>query len=311
MKVLITHEIPEIGINMLKDKGYEVDIAGLDTVTSKPYDAVLTFLTDTVNKEVFDKAPTVKVFANYAIGYNNFDVEEAKKRGIHLTNTPGGGADHVAEHTWALILSLSCNIAEGDRYVREGRYKGWDAMLMHGVQLKGKTLGIIGSGRIGADVAHRGKYGFEMNIAYYDVKRNEQLEKDLGATFYPTVDEVLKVSDIVSIHVPLLPTTQHLINSERLSMMKKDAILVNTSRGPVIDEKALVEALKNKTIRGAGLDVFESEPALAEGLKDLSNVVMTPHIASATDESRREMATMAAENIIAVLESGVPKNPVI
>jgi len=311
MKVLVTHEIPDIGVKMLKDKGYEVDVAPLDTIKSKPYDAVLTLLTDNINKDVFDAAPTVKVFANYAIGFNNFDVEEAKKRNVILTNTPGGGADHVAEHTWALILSVSCNILGGDAYMRAGKYKGWDPMLMHGVQLKGRTLGILGSGRIGADVAKRAKHGFEMNVVYYDVKRNETIEKELGATFYPTVEEVLKVSDVVSVHVPLLPSTQHLINAERLSLMKKEGILINTSRGPVVDEKALVEALKNKTIRGAGLDVFEFEPNLTEGLRELDNVVMTPHIASATDESRHEMAVMAAENIISVLETGIAKNPVI
>lgn len=311
MKVLVTHEIPEIGIKMLKDKGYEVDVASFDTIKSKPYDAVLTLLTDNVTKDVFEGSPSVKVFANYAIGFNNFDVEEAKKRNVILTNTPGGGADHVAEHTWALILALSCRVLEGDSYVRQGKYTGWDPMLLHGKQLKGATLGILGSGRIGADVAHRAKFGFEMNVAYYDVKRNEALEKEIGATFYSTVDEVLKVSDVVSTHVPLLPSTQHLINTDRLKMMKKSAYLVNTSRGPVIDEQALVEALKNGTIRGAGLDVFESEPNLAKDLATLPNVVLTPHIASATEESRHEMAVMAAENIISVLETGVAKNPVI
>lgn len=311
MKVLVTHEIPDVGIKMLKDKGYEVDIAPLDTIKSKPYDAVLTLLTDNITKEILDSAPTVKVFANYAIGFNNFDVEEAKKRNVILTNTPGGGADHVAEHTWALILALSCRIIEGDAYVRQGKYTGWDPMLLHGKQLKSSVLGIVGTGRIGADVAHRAKYGFGMEVAYYDVKRNESLEKEIGATFYPTVDEVLKVSDVVSIHVPLLPSTQHLINADRLKLMKKSAYLVNTSRGPVIDENALVEALKNGVIRGAGLDVFESEPNLAKDLATLPNVVLTPHIASATEESRHEMAVMAAENIISVLETGVAKNPVI
>jgi glyoxylate reductase len=184
----------------------------------------------------------------------------------------------------------------------KGKFKGWDPLLLHGTKLGGKTLGILGTGRIGSDVAHRAKNGFGMNVVYYDVKRNEQLEKDFGATFYPTVEEVLKVSDVVSIHVPLLPSTQHLINADRLKVMKPTAYLVNTSRGPVIDENALVEALQNGVIRGAGLDVYEFEPKLAAGLSKLPNVVMTPHIASGTEEARHDMSVLSANNIINTLE---------
>lgn len=320
MKVYITRQIPELGIKMLTDKGYEVDVNPKDrplskkelikALSKKQYDAVLTLLTDTIDAEVMDAAPTVKIYANFAIGFNNFNVEEAKKRKIYLTNTPGGGADRVAEHAWALILALTCRVVEGDSYMRNGEYNGWDPMLLHGTKLAGKTLGILGSGRIGADVAHRGKNGFGMNIAYYDIKRNEQLEKDFGATFYATVDEVLKVSDVVSIHVPLLDSTHHLINADRLKMMKNSAYLINTSRGPVVDENALVEALKNGTIRGAGLDVFEFEPEMARGLAKLPNVVMTPHIASGTEEARHDMAVLSATNIINTLEGKVPPNMV-
>ena len=320
MKVYITRQIPELGIKMLTDKGYEVDVNPKDrplskkelikALSKKQYDAVLTLLTDTIDAEVMDAAPTVKIYANFAIGFNNFNVEEAKKRKIYLTNTPGGGADRVAEHAWALILALTCRVVEGDSYMRNGEYNGWDPMLLHGTKLAGKTLGILGSGRIGADVAHRGKNGFGMNIAYYDIKRNEQLEKDFGATFYATVDEVLKVSDVVSIHVPLLDSTHHLINADRLKMMKSSAYLINTSRGPVVDENALVEALKNGVIRGAGLDVFEFEPEMARGLAKLPNVVMTPHIASGTEEARHDMAVLSATNIINTLEGKVPPNMV-
>ena len=320
MKVYITRQIPELGIKMLTDKGYEVDVNPKDrplskkelikALSKKQYDAVLTLLTDTIDAEVMDAAPTVKIYANFAIGFNNFNVEEAKKRKIYLTNTPGGGADRVAEHAWALILALTCRVVEGDSYMRNGEYNGWDPMLLHGTKLAGKTLGILGIGRIGADVAHRGKNGFGMNIAYYDIKRNEQLEKDFGATFYTTVDEVLKVSDVVSIHVPLLDSTHHLINADRLKMMKNSSYLINTSRGPVVDENALVEALKNGTIRGAGLDVFEFEPELARGLAKLPNVVMTPHIASGTEEARHDMAVLSATNIINTLEGSVPPNMV-
>lgn len=321
MKVYVTRKIPEIGIKILKDKGYEVNINSKDRPLNKQeliselkgndYDAVLSLLTDTIDAEVMDSAPTVKIFANFAIGYNNLDLIEAKKRGIYVSNTPGGGADRVAEHTWALILALTCRVVEGDRYLREGKFNGWDPMLLHGTKLAGKTLGILGSGRIGADVAHRAKNGFGMDVIYYDVKRNEQLEKDINAKFYETVDDVLKNSDIVSIHVPLLDSTRHLINDERLSIMKPSAYLINTSRGPVIDENALVKALKNNVIKGAGLDVFEFEPKLAEGLSTLPNIVITPHIASGTEEARIDMATISASNIVDCLSGIVPRNNVV
>ncbi len=319
-KVFITRQIPEVGIKMLQDKGFEVDVSPhsrpltkqelITALKAKTYDGVLTLLTDPIDGEVMDAAPSVKIFANFAIGFNNFNVEEAKKRGIILTNTPGGGAERVAEHAWALILALTCRVVEGDSYIRTGKYNGWDPMLLHGTDLTGKTLGIIGTGRIGADVAHRAKNGFMMNVVYYDIRRNEALEKEFGATFYPTVDEVLKVADVVSLHVPLTKETTHLINADRLKLMKKDSYLINTARGPVVDEAALVEALKSGTIRGAGLDVFEEEPKLAPGLTELPNVVMTPHIASATDKSRHDMATLSAQNIIEVLEGRPAKSPV-
>ncbi len=319
-KVYITRAIPELGVSMLREKGYEVDISGKDrplskkelikVLSKKPYDAVLTLLTDTIDGEVMDACPTAKIYANFAIGFNNFNVQDAKTRNVFLTNTPGGGADRVAEHAWALILALSCRVVEGDTFLRKGKFNGWDPLLLHGTKLAGKTLGIIGSGRIGADVAHRGKNGFAMNIAYYDVKRNEVLEKECGAVFYPTVEEVLKISDVVSIHVPLLDSTHHLMNADRLRMMKNTAYLVNTSRGPVIDEIALVDALKNNVIRGAGLDVFEFEPTLAKGLAKLPNVVMTPHIASGTEEARLDMARLSAQNIIDCLEGKIPQNVV-
>ena len=190
-KVFVTRKILDKGIDMLRAKGYEVDVSSKDrpleqkeiikALSKKPYDAVLSLLTDKIDAKVFDAAPTVKIFANYAIGFNNFDVAEAKKRGIMLTNTPGGGADRVAEHTWALILGLTCRAVEGDLYIKKGKYNGWDPMLLHGTKVAGKTLGIIGTGRIGADVAHKAKNGFGMNVVYYDVVRNEKLEQETGA----------------------------------------------------------------------------------------------------------------------------------
>jgi glyoxylate reductase len=319
-KVYITRRIPEIGVDMLKEKGYSVDINTKDRPLTKrelvkalkrdSYDAVLSLLTDQIDGEVMDASPSTKIFANLAIGFNNFNIEDAKKRGVFLTNTPGGGAEKVVEHTWAFILALSCRLVEGDAYMRKGKYKGWDPMLLPGTDLAGKTLGIIGTGKIGAGVAHRAANGFMMKVAYYDIRRNEDLEKNYGAVFYPTVEDVLRVADVVSLHVPLMPQTHHLMNAERFSLMKKTAFLVNTSRGPVIDEKALVQALKTGTIAGAAIDVYEEEPKMAPGLAKLPNVVLTPHIASASVESRNDMATKAAKNILGVLEDGKPVDPV-
>lgn len=318
--VFITRRIPDVGISMLRDKGYDVDVSSADRPLSKaeliealrrkPYDAVLTLLTDRIDAEVFDAAPSVKIFANYTIGFDNFDAAEGKKRGVVLTNAPGGGADRVAEHAWALMLALSCRVVEGDAYMRAGRYSGWDPMLFQGLKMAGKTLGLIGAGRIGTQVARIAVQGFGMRTVYHDVARNEKLETLYRATYWPTVEDVLKQADVVSIHVPLLDSTRHLMSAERLRMMKPTALLVNTSRGPVIDEAALVQALKDKSIAGAGLDVYEYEPAMAPGLSDLPNVVVTPHIASSTRDSRDDMARIAAINIIAVLEGGQPHDPV-
>jgi glyoxylate reductase len=317
-KIYITRKIPEAGVALLKGKGHEVVISEKDGVLTKKeltsalsgeaYDAVLCLLTDTVDAEVFDAAPNVKIFANYAVGFNNVDVKEAKKRGITVTNTPDVLTNTVAEHTFTLLLAIAHRIAEGDRFTRAGKYIGWEPELLLGTDLSGKTLGILGAGRIGTRVAHHGTKGFDMNVVYYDVKQNEFIEKEANAVFKTTVEEVLQVADFVTIHVPLLDSTRHLISIERLKMMKPSAYIVNTSRGPVIDEEALVTALKNGVIRGAALDVFENEPALAPGLSELENVIVTPHIASATEETRNKMSAVAAENIAALLEGRTPPN---
>lgn len=304
---------------MLKEKGYEVDVSEKDGVLTKeelivalrtkPYDAVLCLLTDAVDKDVFNAAaPSVKIFSNYAVGFNNIDVAEAKARGIMITNTPGVLTETVAEHAFALILAMASRIVEADTFTRAGKYTGWAPMMFLGSDVSHKTLGILGAGRIGSRVAHHGKHGFDMNIIYYDVKRNEEIEQTTGALYRDTPEAVLKEADVVSIHVPLLDSTKHLINKERLAMMKPLAYIVNTSRGPVIDEGALVEALKNNVIKGAALDVFENEPKLAPGLAELSNVVITPHIASATEETRSKMSEMAAQAIIDALEGRRPVN---
>jgi lactate dehydrogenase-like 2-hydroxyacid dehydrogenase len=318
--VYITRNIPSIGINMLKEKGYEVDINPNDrpltkaeliaNLKGKPYDAVLSLLNDCIDADVMNAAPSVKIFANYTIGFDNFNIEEAKNRKIFLSNVPGGGADRVAEHVWAFILALSCRLIEADTFMRNGKYCGWDPMLFQGVKITGKTLGLIGAGRIGTEVAKIGSHGFGMRVIYYDVVRNSQLENSYGVLYMPTLEELLKQSDFISLHVPLMDSTHHLINAECLKQMKPTAFLINTSRGPVIDEAALVEALQQKRIAGAALDVYECEPQLTEGLAKLSNVVLTPHIASSTKEAREEMSKIAALNIIGVLDGGKPRNSV-
>lgn len=317
-RVFITRKIPAIGIKLLREKGYEVDVSIKDGILTpeemvlalkaKEYDAVISLLTDKIDAAVFDAAPKAKIFANYAVGFNNIDVAEAAKRAIMITNTPGALTESVVEHTLALILALVCRIVEGDTMVRAGKFAGWGPMLLLGTDLKGKVLGILGTGRIGADLARKMSRGLEMRVVYYDVVRNAALEKDVGAEFRQSPDDVMKEADVVSVHVPLLDSTRHLVNADRLKMMKPTAYLVNTSRGPVIDEVALVEALRAGTIRGAGLDVFENEPKLAPGLADLPNVVLTPHIASATDAARNEMAELAAKNVIEALEGRTPAN---
>ena len=321
MKIFITQRIPEIGIKMLQGKGYEVDVNPEDRILTKeelltalkakPYDAVLCLLTNPIDAEVFDASPSTKIFANYAVGYNNIDVAEAVKRGITITNTPGALTDSVAEHTVALFISVALRIVEADKYLRAGNYKGWEPLGFFGLAMKGKTVGILGAGRIGFRVGQILHKGFEMSVIYYDVKKNEEFENDLGAVFYDSPEELMKASDVVSVHVPLLDSTKHLINEERLKIMKPTAYLINTSRGPVVDENALVSALKNGVIAGAGLDVFENEPKLADGLSDLPNVVITPHIASATVPAREGMAILVAQDIIDLFEGKVPVNKVV
>src|SRR4030042_16780 len=308
-KVFITRQIPEQGINLLKEKGHEIEVSDFDGVLPreqllgkiKGADAVLALLTDKINAEFFDAAgQQLKIVANYAVGYDNIDVAEAKKRGVIVTNTPDVLTDSVAEHAIALIFAMAHRVVESDKFMREGKYTGWAPMLFLGNDLAGKTVGLVGLGRIGSTVAKRLKQGFDMKIMYYDVNRNEALEKKLDLV-YADLNAVLKQADFISIHVPLLPATKHLIGEEQLKMMKSSAYLVNTSRGPVIDEKALVEALKNKVIKGAALDVFEEEPKMSPGLAELSNIVITPHTASATEETRGAMSELAAKNIIEVL----------
>jgi len=319
-KIYITRRIPSVGLELLRKENIIFDMGKSKTPPNKKqlikilkkgkYDGVISFLTDTIDIEVFDACPNVKVFANFSVGFNNVDINEAKKRGIEVSNTPGTSGLAVAEHAVTLMLALTTRIVEGDKFVRSGKYKGWDPELLIGTDMKGKTIGLIGVGDIGSQVASMLHNGFGAKILYSDLNQNILLEKNTNAIKKETAD-ILKEADIISLHVPLLPSTTHLINKKTLSTMKKSAILINTSRGPVINENDLVSALKKKTIAGAGLDVYEFEPKLAKGLSKLPNVVLTPHIASARDTARNMMSEIAAKNVISALKTGKVINSVI
>ena len=314
-KVFITRQIPDKGISLLKDKGWDVSVGPEDKISRedllegvKGVDAILSVLTEKIDKDVIEAAgKQLKIIANYAVGYNNIDVDEAKKREIVVTNTPGVLTESVAEHTIAFLFAIAERIVEADKFIRAGKYKAWGPKMLLGADIQGKTLGIIGLGRIGSAVAQRMQDGFDVKIIYYDLKRNEELEEKFGME-YRELDDLLKEADFVSLHTALTDETRHLINAEKLALMKSSAYLINTARGPIIDEAALVEVLKEKKIAGAALDVFEKEPELMPGLTELENVVLTPHIASATLGTRDKMAEMAANNIIAVLEGNEPLN---
>lgn len=311
--VYVTNEIPEPALNMLAEHcDMEVNRTGqvltktqlLEKVKGR--DAVLSLLTDPIDAEVMDAAKGAKIFANYAVGYNNIDIPSATERGIMVSNTPGVLTDTTAEMTWALLFSVARRVAESDKYTRMGKFEGWGPMLFLGQGVMNKTLGVIGAGRIGLSFAKRAK-AFDMKVLYTSTAANPQFEKETGGEF-ASLEMLLNKSDFVSIHTPLLPETFHLIGEEELKLMKKTAILINTSRGPVVDEIALVNALQSGEIWGAGLDVYEWEPKLAEGLKELDNVILCPHIASATFDTRTKMGTIAVSNILAAARGELPPN---
>lgn len=272
-------------------------------------DGLLSLLTERIDGELLDRAPRLKVVANYAVGFDNIDVPAATQRGVVVTNTPGVLTETVADFAMCLLLGVARRLAEADRYTREGRWRSWEPMLFLGQDLHGSMLGLVGLGRIGSAVARRA-LGFNMRVIYYDVVRRQDLEQEMGIVFKP-FEHVLREADFVSVHTPLTPETRHLIGREQLGMMKDTAVLVNTSRGPVVDTMALYEALRDGVIWGAGIDVFEVEPVPPDHpLLTLENVVLAPHIASASVTTRTKMAVMAAENLLAVLEGRRPENPV-
>ncbi len=262
---------------------------------------------DPVPAAMIEAAPRLKVIGNYGVGYNNIDVAAASKRGILVTNTPGVLTEATADTTWALIMAVARRTVEADAYVRAGKFDGWRASLLLGLELAGKTLGVVGLGLIGQAVARRA-LGFGMRVTYAGRRRAApEVEATLRAQFIP-LDDLLREADVVSIHCPLSPETRRLLDGRRLALMKPTAVLINTARGPIVEEVALVQALRAKRLAGAGLDVYEEEPRLAAGLADLSNVVLFPHIGSSTLETREGMARLAAENVRAALEGRRPPN---
>ncbi len=264
-------------------------------------------LTEKVDGEFFAAVPTIKIVANVAVGFDNLDVDAASAAGVVATNTPGVLDDTTADLAFALLMATARRLVEGDRLMRSQTWTGWGIMQLLGHDVHHAKLGIIGFGRIGRGVARRAR-GFDMKVSYHDAVRvDPNVEKELQATFV-SQDELLHESDFISLHVPLLPQTHHLINAATLQKMKKTAILINTSRGPVIDEAALVQALRDGTIAGAGLDVYEHEPKMAPGLVELSNVVLLPHVGSASIATRSKMAEMAANNVITFFSGGQPPN---
>ncbi|MGA3110795.1 MAG: glyoxylate reductase [Candidatus Bathyarchaeia archaeon] len=314
-KVYVTRELSERGLKIIKEN-FDAEVWPEYAPPSKKViiekaenvDALVTLLSDKIDAEVLEASPNLKIIAQMAVGFDNIDLQEATKRGIYVTNTPEVLTETTADFAWALLMALARRVVEADKYVRAGQWKvGWHPSMMLGRDVHGATIGIVGAGRIGYALAKRAK-GFDMKILYYDVILRPEIEKEFGAKAV-TLNELLKESDFVSIHVSLMKETHHLINAEKLRLMKRTGYLINNSRGPVVDEKALYQALKEGIIAGAGLDVFEQEPTPADNpLLKLDNVIVAPHISSASQETRSRMAEIAAENLVTFFEGRIPPN---
>jgi len=315
-KVFVTRKLFDEAISLIEEYAdvevyeSEEEPAPYDLILEKvrDIDGLLCLLTDKIDARIIEAGERLKVISNYAVGYDNIDVEVATKRGIYVTNTPGVLTETTADLAWAILMAIARRVVEADKYVRAGRWvHAWGPKMMLGSDVHGKTLGIVGLGRIGSAVARRAK-GFNMRVIYYDVFRREDLERELGLEYKP-LEELLKEADYVTLHVPLTKETYHLIGERELDLMKPTAYLINTSRGAVIDQKALYKALKERRIAGAALDVFEKEPIDPDDpLLELDNVVLTPHIGSASIETRKKMAMIAAENLVSVLRGVEPPN---
>ncbi len=307
LKVFVTRRIPETGIKLL-EKYFDLKIRNREDAIPveelkeeiKSCDAIITMLSDKIDGGILDSAPNLKIVSNFAVGYDNVEVPEATKRGIVVGNTPDVLTQSTAEHALALIMAITKRIVEGDMVMREDSFPGWGPMYMLGTELLNKTVGIIGFGRIGQRLGEMMKSAFNCEILYYDsVEMNNKINAKKTE-----LNELLEKSDIVSLHVPLSEKTRHFMGEEQFKKMKRTSYLINTARGPVVDEEALLKALQDNVIKGAAIDVFEKEPRRLSGLEKCKNIVMTPHTASATEESRSQMAVVAAKNIIGVLIEG-------
>lgn len=310
--VLVTRMVPQENLDRLRER-FDVEVNTEDRPLTreelkakvKGRDAILSMLTDTIDGEILDAAgPQCRIVANFAVGYNNFDLAAATRRGVVLTNTPGVLDDATATLAFTLLLSVARRIVEADKYVRDGKWTGWAPLFFIGLDVDGKTLGVAGLGRIGKNMARKAA-AFGMKIIYNDVRRDAELEAALGARFVDK-ETLLRESDFLTLHVPLIPETHHYIGEKELAAMKPTAVLINAARGPVVDEKALARALKDKVIWGAGLDVFENEPKVEPELLGLDNVIVVPHVASGTTETRLNMGRIAVDNIVRVLGGQPP-----
>jgi len=317
VKIVVTRPVAEDALALLRPRGEvrvgpaEPPIPTADEVARMIADAdvVYTLPANPLTGDAIRGATRLRMIATMGTGYDNIDVGAARARGIPVTFAPGILDETTADGAFALLLAAARRLGEAERFLRAGKYRGWTPFMFTGQDVNHAALGIVGMGRIGRAVARRAK-GFAMTILYHDARRNEDAERELDATFVAGLDDLLARSDFVSLHVPLLPETRHLMNAERLRKMKRTAVLINTSRGPVVDERALADALREGVIAGAGLDVYEREPAVEPALLALENVVLLPHIASASERTRTRMAVRAAENIVAFLDHKPLLDPV-
>lgn len=316
MKIAVTRKVPGKALETLFASGHEVKISPYDRILKEEElielctgaDGIISLLTDRIDGDFIDAVgPQLKVVSNYAVGFDNVDVKAATERGVVITNTPSEDVNEaVAELTWALILSLTRRIVEADEATRRGGYKGWEPGIFLGSSLKGKTLGIVGMGRIGSMVAKRAS-GFGLNILYNKRTPDPEAEKELGVVF-SDLDNLYAKSDIVSLHVPLTDETRGMINKDSIAKMKTGAMIINTARGPVIKEDDLVDALRKAKLSGAGLDVYENEPDINPELIGMEQVILLPHIASGTYEAREDMARLAVEGLMNTLNNTIPSN---
>lgn len=316
-RILVTRNIPAESLALLTPH-FDVDYRGKSTPIArrellrrvKGAQALLCLLTERINGELLDASPGLRIVATFSVGLDHVDVQECTRRGVLVTHTPGVLTETCADFTWALLLAAARRIVEGDRMMRAGRYRGWDPLMLLGTGVHAKTIGILGFGRIGQAVARRAA-GFEMKVLYADVQRApESVERDLSARYVDT-ETLLRESDFLCLHTVLDQTTYHLIDERRLRLMKPSAYLINAARGPIVDEKALVKALKEGRLRGAALDVYENEPRMAPGLARQPNAVLVPHLASASLETRGAMGRLAAGSIVDYLVDGkAPANAV-